>query len=105
MATAGSCFMVVQTHEKLEELERLRDRPPAELVPSAATATPLVSVEKVESIAATVQELASGAGGLGRRQATLENRCVRVCVCARARARARPSEREVAGRKQKYTRR
>lgn len=68
---------------KVEELERLRDRPSVDLAPAVATATapPLVSVEKVDSIAVTVQELASGAGGLNRRQATLENRC--VCACER----------------------
>lgn len=70
---------------KLEELERLRGRPSTDLAPAATTSPPLVSAEKVEGIAATVQELASGAGGLSRRQAALENRCFMcsayICVC------------------------
>lgn len=77
--TPCSCFVPWVKTGKIEELERLRDRPPADLVPAAAAAPPpLLSVDKLESVAAAVKELASGAGGLSRRQATLENRC--VCV-------------------------
>lgn len=64
---------------KIEGLERSRseaDRAAAEVSAAAtAAARPLVSAEKVESIAEAVQKLVSGARAMGRRQATLENRC------------------------------
>lgn len=60
----------------LKELEHLSDRPSsAELAPTAVAVTPSVSVEKVESIARTVQELTSGAELALKRQGTFENRC------------------------------
>lgn len=69
-------------HEKLEELERLRDRRSSvDLAPNAlglSTATSVASVEKVEGIAKAVQALTSGTDVMRSRQATFENRCVGV---------------------------
>ncbi len=64
---------------KIEGLERSRSEAgraaaAASAAAAAAAARPLVSAEKVESIAEDVQKLVSGAGAMGRRQATLENR-------------------------------
>ncbi|CAM9870317.1 unnamed protein product [Ectocarpus sp. 4 AP-2014] len=60
--------------KRLDELERLWERKtPTDLTPAAVAAPSSAVAEKVEGIAKTVQEMASGAEAASRQQAIFEN--------------------------------